>query len=75
MRVKIIAFGQLAEITGQEFYVEAADTAVLKTALQIEFPALEKKEYTIAVNNRLIKGTYVLKENDEVALMPPYSGG
>ena len=55
--------------------MEATDTAVLKAALQIEFPALADKKYAIAVNNKVISDTKRLSENDVVALMPPYSGG
>lgn len=75
MQVKIIAFGQIAEITGSELFIEAEEVVVLKTALQIEFPALADKKYVIAVNNKLITDNKELSENDVVALMPPYSGG
>jgi sulfur-carrier protein len=75
MEVTIIAFGQIAEITGRTLTIEAADTAVLKTALQIQFPALLDKKYAIAVNKKLVTDTVALAENDTVALMPPYSGG
>lgn len=75
MKIKILAFGQITEITGSELFIEAHDTAVLKSALQIEFPALADKKYAIAVNNKLVAEVTALKENDVVALMPPYSGG
>jgi molybdopterin converting factor small subunit len=75
MRVNVIAFGALTEITGNELFIEATDTAVLKAALQIEFPALADKKYAIAVNNKLVTEVTALTENDVVALMPPYSGG
>lgn len=74
--IKVIAFGQIAEITGNELFIEARDTGVLKDALLLRFPALAEKKYAIAVNNRLItEQHYKLNENDVVALMPPYSGG
>lgn len=75
MKIKVIAFGQIAEITGTELFIEAQDTAVLKAALQIEFSALAGKKYAIAINNKLVTGVTELAENDVVALMPPYSGG
>lgn len=75
MSIKIIAFGQIAEITGSELFMEAQDTDVLRAALQVEFPALTDKKYALAVNNKLITDTMTLLENDVVALMPPYSGG
>lgn len=75
MTVKIIAFGQIAEITGKKFETSSPDTETLKSWLLQNFPALENKKFVIAVNKRLITDTINLKDNDEVALMPPYSGG
>ncbi|KOS05131.1 hypothetical protein AM493_03060 [Flavobacterium akiainvivens] len=75
MKVRVIAFGQIAEITGGELFIEAQDTVVLKAALQVEFPTLADKKYAIAVNNKLVTEVTALTENDVVALMPPYSGG
>ena len=75
MAIKIIAFGQIAEITGKELTVEASDITILKAALQVEFPALAEKKYAIAVNKKLVADSVALSDNDTVALMPPYSGG
>ena len=75
MAIKIIAFGQIAEITGRELSIEASDITVLKAALQIEFPALAEKKYAIVLNKKLVTENRELNDNDTVALMPPYSGG
>lgn len=75
MQVKIIAFGQISEITGKELSLVADDITALKSILQNQFPALEKKRYSIAVNQKLVKNNILLNVNDTVALMPPYSGG
>ncbi|MFL9843964.1 MoaD/ThiS family protein [Flavobacterium rhizosphaerae] len=75
MAVKVIVFGQLAEITGSEIFIEACDTDILKAALQIEFSNLAVMKYAIAVNNIVITEKVTLTERDEIALMPPYSGG
>jgi len=75
MNIKIIAFGQIAEITGKQLAAEATDTAILRTWLLEKFPALGQKKYAIAVNKKVVTDTVQLNENDEVALMPPYSGG
>jgi sulfur-carrier protein len=75
MKVKVIAFGSIAEITGSVLVMEAQDTGVLKAALQTEFPQLAGKKYAMAVNNKLVTEVMALTENDVVALMPPYSGG
>jgi len=75
MKIKIIAFGQIAEITGKELVIEALDTASLQQALRDKFPALAEKKYAIAVNKILVSDNHILTDNDTVALMPPYSGG
>jgi len=75
MKITIIAFGQIAEITGKDLTLSAADTDALKQQLEAMFPALAAKKYAIAVNRQLVPGHYNFNENDEVALMPPYSGG
>jgi molybdopterin synthase sulfur carrier subunit len=75
MAVKIIAFGQIAEITGNELVAEASDINNLREILQRQFPALIEKKYAIAVNKKLVADNQILTDNDIVAIMPPYSGG
>ncbi|MFC6095370.1 MoaD/ThiS family protein [Flavobacterium qiangtangense] len=75
MEIKIIAFGQIAEITGKEITLEASDIDSLKIILSEKFPALSDRKFAIAVNKKLNQVNLDLKQNDTVALMPPYSGG
>ena len=75
MEIKIIAFGQIAEITGKEITLEASDISSLRSILSEKFPALSDREFAIAVNKKLVQGNLELNQNDTVALMPPYSGG
>jgi len=73
--IKIIAFGQIAEITGKELILKAADLDSLKRNLLQKFPELSDKKMAFAVNRKLVENNITLNENDVVALMPPYSGG
>lgn len=75
MEIKVISFGQIAEITGKEFMVKAADLDSLKLYLIQKFPELSDRKFAFAVNKKLVQENVVLKQNDFVALMPPYSGG
>lgn len=75
MKIKVLSFGYLVEITGSELQVEATDTALLQSVLLNQFPALRNKRHAIAVNNKLVTGFRPLVEGDEVALLPPFSGG
>ncbi len=72
---KVKAFGLIAEITGTEFYLNADDVTALQTILHEKFPNLEGKKFAIAVNRKIITGEQPIADGDEIALMPPYSGG
>lgn len=75
MEIKIISFGQIAEITGKEFVTDATDLDSLKIHLVQKFPELSNKKFAFAVNKKLVQENVILNQNDVVALMPPYSGG
>jgi molybdopterin synthase sulfur carrier subunit len=75
MEIKIIAFGQLAEITGKEITLEAIDITSLKQILNNRYPMLLDEKYAMAVNKKLVQGNLELHQNDIVVLMPPYAGG
>ncbi|MFN3406009.1 MAG: MoaD/ThiS family protein [Cytophagaceae bacterium] len=76
MKVVIRFYGALAELTGIS-ELEVADvktTGALVEILTQRFPKLSKLKYKIAVNQQLVSSVD-LKDNDLVALLPPYSGG
>lgn len=75
MKVKIITFGWVAEILGPEFYTIAMDTDELMVSLNQKYPVLRDRKLLLAVNNLVIQENTKLKDNDTVAIMPPYSGG
>jgi molybdopterin synthase sulfur carrier subunit len=76
MKIEVIPFGQIAEVTGSgKLAVEATDTDGLKNLLEIKFPDLRNRKYAIAVNRQLITHNTPLQQNAEVALLPPFSGG
>jgi molybdopterin synthase sulfur carrier subunit len=76
MNVTIKSFGQLAEITGAaELQMQAADLTSLRQALMDRFPELKDRKFALAVNKQLITENTSFKENDVVALLPPFSGG
>jgi molybdopterin converting factor small subunit len=76
MQIKVISFGQLTDISGSaEFLIEAQDSEQLKLVLADRYPALKDRKYALAINKQLITSKTTLKENDVVALLPPFSGG
>ena len=80
MKLTILTFGIVKDITGnRSFDIElenGATTSDLKAALNQKFPDFNKlTSLAIAVNNEYSPDELTLKENDEIALIPPVSGG
>lgn len=80
MKISILAFGIAKDILGQRFLdwelPEGAAVADLRASLTAQFPALSKlTSVRLAVNSEYAEAEDFLSENDEVALIPPVSGG
>jgi molybdopterin synthase catalytic subunit len=81
MRISLLFFGPVRDLTGKECVDQelpaganidalAADLAERYPALRAGMPALR-----FAVNQEFAGGQRVLAEGDEVAVIPPVSGG
>jgi sulfur-carrier protein len=77
MEINLLAFGQIAEITGKSTWkmVGIKDTYELIKGLLEQFPALSTISYSIAVNKKIIQVNTAFNEGDTIALLPPFSGG
>ena len=80
MNVDILAFGIAKEIFGNASVTVdlESETTVehLKTALEKKYPALQKLgSYMIAVNNEYAEDKTMIASKDEIAVIPPVSGG
>lgn len=77
MEIKVLFFGVLAEVTktGFKYYRDISSYNDLKYRIQDEFPEIVHYTYVTALNNELINEDPVLKDGDEIALMPPFAGG
>jgi molybdopterin synthase catalytic subunit len=81
MRVQVVIFGILKDLVGSsEAQLELATGATagdLWTALQAQTPGLVRfqKSVAVAVNQHYAEPGTPLHEGDEVALLPPVSGG
>ena len=77
MKINILFFGQLTDITGTSNMTmeEVSDTNSLIIKLSQQFPALGKSTYIIAVDKHVISENTILSNNSIVALLPPFSGG
>ncbi len=81
MQVRVLYLGMLREIAGCERETLALGDAVtvgeLYAQLQQRIPKLKdfRGAIALAVNYEYSDGNTALKDNDEVALIPPVSGG
>lgn len=80
MKVKILAFGLAGEVIGKRsLEVELrdnTDTDLLKEHLMMSYPDLRGLlNFTLAVNQSYITSAVQLRDGDEVAIIPPVSGG
>ena len=69
----------VSEITGkaeeQIEIGEGADTNDVCEVLKERYEKLEALNYKIAVNHSIEKVNFLLNEQDEMALLPPFAGG
>ena len=81
VRVKVLFFGQLKDITGRSEDVlelpESSDLGSVFARYAAEFPRLEalRKSVVLAHNQRFAPPATMLADGDEIALLPPVSGG
>lgn len=77
MRINVLAFGQIAEITGKAEWIteDFQTTSALYNGLIQKYPELKVMNMAIAVNKQIVHSDRILQEGDTVALMPPFSGG
>jgi len=77
MKVKVLFFGVLSEVAGNDsrHYSDVKSVNDLRLKILDEFPEIEHYNYRISVNNEIINSDRPLNDMDEVALMPPFAGG
>jgi len=77
MEIKILVFGQLEEMLGTNrlSLSDVVDTETLKNKLADLYPEINRIPYSISVNKNIINSNHKLEDGDEVALLPPFSGG
>ena len=78
--MKVLAFGVVKDIFSNSIVdIDMEDVATinqLKTLLEEKYPQLNQLgSYMIAVNNEYASHNEVICEGDEVAIIPPVSGG
>ena len=77
MSVTVLFFGPLIDITGIRTMAvqDVTDTDSLRRQLHARYPTLVNAQYLLAVDKEITKENTALKDNETVALLPPYAGG
>ncbi len=80
MKVSVLAFGVAKDIFGQPVlnFDLQGDSSVgnLKAELEKQYPKLGKlASYMVALNNEYAMPENFITERDEIAIIPPVSGG
>ncbi len=79
MKVNVLAFGIAKDIFGGSSInvdLDGNTTADLKRLLEAQYPKLKQlASYMVAVNNEYADDGLEISERDEVAVIPPVSGG
>ncbi len=78
--MKVLAFGIIKDIFNNSIVdVDLTDVATvekLKTLLEKKYPRLNQLgSYMIAVNSEYSAMDYIIQKGDEIAIIPPVSGG
>ncbi len=80
MSVTILGFGIIREIFNKDsISIEVPEKLTvinLKIELEKMYPALKDlASYMFAINNSYANGSEIINANDEIAIIPPVSGG
>lgn len=80
MTITVKYFGLVADITQkkeEQLFIESEAMTLnqLQSKLESKYPELKNTTYSFAVNQSLSQSNEALKNNDEIALLPPFAGG
>ena len=79
MTIKLLAFSRCAEAVGASIVswelAEVTTVESLLVSLKAKYPKLSGMNLVIAVNQEVAVQSKIVQAGDEVALLPPVSGG
>ena len=77
MKVNVLIFGQLKEITGTGAMVleNVSDTDQLINEMKEKYPELSGSKFVISVDKKIINKNVELNGGSTIAFLPPFSGG
>lgn len=77
MTVKVLFFGPLTDRVASSSIIidDVMDTHTLLDKLKAQYPSLEDAQFSLSVNRKFVHQNTPLHHGDEVACLPPFSGG
>ncbi|MDA0314462.1 MAG: MoaD/ThiS family protein [Bacteroidetes bacterium] len=75
--IQLKAFGMLAEKIGSESLelVNPGSSEFLRQQLLEQFPKLKSLTFRMALDRKIIQADTDISQGQEIALLPPFSGG
>ncbi|MEW7278787.1 MoaD/ThiS family protein [Aquimarina sp. 2201CG1-2-11] len=78
MQLTIKYFGMLTEATKhteERMHTNTCSVLELVEKLKNQYPELKYKDFKVAVNHQLVSDDYLINNEAEIALLPPFAGG
>lgn len=79
MKLKLVYFGRIAEITKVSGEIieknESCTVQQLLDELTLRYPLFNAESFQIAVHHNVVNSTFCLDEDAEIAILPPFAGG
>lgn len=75
--MKVLYFGVLSEIAGkseEEMYF-SGQISELKIRLNESYPDFRNQRFQVSLNQEIANDDQKVNEGDEIALLPPFTGG
>ncbi len=75
-KVRVLFFGAAQEIAGKaDEELNAGDTASLRREILDRYPAMRNISFRMALNRTLLREESDLRDDDLIAILPPFQGG
>ena len=76
-RIKVFFFGSISEAAGRQEEVFETDGQLsgLVAAIEEKYPGIKGIKHQLAINQELNPDISELSDGDELAFLPPFSGG
>lgn len=77
MKIQIKTFGKLADMNIAQGFILEDNSSIgdFREYFVKKYPGLKEHKFLVAINNKIVDKDFTIQENDELVLMPPYSGG